>query len=392
MEIISVRATPLTATWEQIFGSSEGVPKGLRNPAASHVSFPRIGQFSTLVEIETAEGFSGIGECYGLPDPEITALIVERILAPAIVSNDAFETRTLWDRMMELPRGMGFTRGFFMQAVSGIDMALWDLKARALGLPLARLLGGETGRKIPCYASPVPYKTTPEESAEAAESFVSAGFDAVKLKIGRGVETDVKHVAAVREAVGDEVKLLLDCNCAYRVAEAVELARKIEPHDIYWLEEPLHPEDVSGMVQLRKACGLRLAAGENEFTLIGARELIGGHAIDVLMPNLARAGGITGALQLASYAEAHGVAIAPHGVGSAVTLAATLHYMGAIPNGLIYEYNQLPNPLRDDLGYPKPRFSNGAISLPDGDGIGITLVPELLAKYSHRAEHRQDAR
>jgi L-alanine-DL-glutamate epimerase-like enolase superfamily enzyme len=391
VQITRVRATPLTATWEHIFGSSEAVPAGLRTPAANQVVFSRTGQFSTLVEVSTDEGLTGIGECYGLPDPVIVAAIVRRILAPQLVGHDALETEALWDRMMELPRGMGFTRGLLMQAIAGVDMALWDLKARAQQIPLARLLGGTTDRTVPTYASPVPHLDTTEESAEAAGRFVKDGFTAVKLKVGRGVRTDLAHVAAVREALGSEIALLLDCNCAYDVDEATELARQVEPYDIYWLEEPLQPEDVDGMRELRRSCGLRLAAGENEFTALGARALVQSGALDVLMPNLARTG-VTGALLMANLAAANNVDIAPHGVGSAVNLAASLHFLAAIPNGSLYEYNRLPNPLRDALGDPTPQFEAGALSIPDGNGIGISLVPDIVAAFSDHDPDRQDPR
>jgi len=379
VRIVEVRATALSAPWERMFGDE--VPVSLSRPAASHSVFPRKGQASVLIEIVGDDGSVGVGECYGLPDPGPSLQIVERLLAPALVGESVMAIEYLWTRMMTMPRGMGMSRGFLMQAISGVDIALWDLKAKSLGLPLGSLLGGDISASVPCYASPVPYLETTEESQAHAQRFIDRGYSAIKLKVGRGVSTDVAHVAAVRDAIGPDVRLMLDCNCAYRVREAIQLARALRDLDIFWLEEPVVADDHAGLLEVRRNASMAIATGENDFSVGGLRDTIVNRAADVIMPNVTRTGGLTGALKIAAFAEGHGLEIAPHGVGSIVGLAASLHLMSAIPNGLVYEYNQLPNPLRDELA-PLPEWRDGSLVIPTGLGLGVQLDPDQVSSYS----------
>ncbi|MFS0912224.1 mandelate racemase/muconate lactonizing enzyme family protein [Microbacterium sp. 179-I 3D2 NHS] len=372
LRIASVEAIPLFAPFSRLSASGE-VPSWLLQPAASHRTLERKGQYSTLIRVRTDDGIEGVGECYGLPAPKVTAQIVRDIIAPLIIGEDATATDRLWSRVFSSMSGGGQVRGYFLEAMSGVDMALWDLKGKALGMPVHALLGGPHRSRVDVYASPVPMLDTPNDSADYARSFVDAGFAAVKLKLGRGRRTDLAHAAAVRDAIGEHRQLLVDLNCAYTADRAVDVVRGLVDLGITWIEEPVAVDDVEGYRRVRQAMPVSLVNGETLFTRWDLRPFLVGGAVDVVMPNLARAGGITEARKLAALCETFHVDIAPHGVGSAVGLAAALQLSAAIPNFRIYEYNRLPNPLRDALTVDPFDFDGPSLGVPTAPGLGIEL-------------------
>ncbi len=381
MKIVDVKAVVLRAPWKP--GADGTIPEHLARPSSNFSVFARTGQFSVLVLITSDDGITGVGEGYGLPSPEPTAQIVRELLAPSLLGNDPLAIGRIWRTMMALPRGMGMNRGFLMHAISAIDIALWDLKSRALELSLARLLGGEETAEVDCYASPIPHLPTPEESQDAARSYLADGFHAMKLKVGRGVAVDIEHVTAVRDVLPSGARLMLDCNCAYSIRGAIEFVRALKDIDIFWLEEPLAPDDYEGLADVRRRASTAIATGENEFTAAGLRNAFTLRAADVVMPNVTRAGGITGLLKIAEAADLYGVEVAPHGVGSVIAQAATLHAMVAIPAALTYEYNRFPNPLRDGDGRT-PMLVNGRLVPPAGFGHG---GGDLVTNLNEYADH-----
>lgn len=381
LTIKSVEAIALAATWDQVFGSWDKVPQFLLNPASSHITLPRLGQYTTLVRIRTEEGLEGIGEAYGLPSPEVPATIIGKLFAPMLIGKDAMASEAIWEMLYGAQKGAGRTGGFYLEAMSGIDMALWDLRGKAVNEPIHRLLGGPVRDNILCYASPIPFLADTQESAEKAREFVASGYRAVKLKLGRGVHTDVAHAAAVREAVSSEVKLLVDLNCAYGVAEAIELGGELEALKIYWLEEPLETDDIDGLAEVRSKVNLPVVNGECIFSKYGFRDVLLKRAVDVVMPNLARAGGISEVWKIAHLCHAFHVNISPHGVGSGINIAAALHLCAAVSNFTIYEANQLLNPLRYDLLDNSIEFADGYLKVPDGPGVGITVNEKAIKKY-----------
>lgn len=369
--IEAIEAIPLVAPFARLYPDGD-VPGWLLQPAASHRTLQRSGQYSTLIRVRTADGLEGVGECYGLPAPKVTAQIVRDIIEPQLIGEDAYAIDALWSKIFSSMSGGGQLRGYFLEAMSGVDIALWDLKGKALGMPIHTLLGGPHRHRADVYASPVPMLPTPAESAAYAEGFIEQGFEAIKLKLGRGATTDLAHARAVREAIGDR-QLLVDLNCAYTADRAVDVARRLVDLDIMWIEEPVAVDDIAGYRRVRQAVPATLVNGETLFTRWDLREFLTAGAIDVVMPNLARAGGITESRKLAALCETFHVDIAPHGVGSAVGLAAALQLSAAIPNFRIYEYNRLPNPLRDDLTVDPFDFSDGMLTIPTGPGLGIEI-------------------
>lgn len=268
-----------------------------------------------------------------------------------------------------------------LEAIAGVDTALWDIKGKAFGAPVHQLLGGAFRNQIPVYASPVPFMPTPEESAREVVALAGRGFRVIKLKVGRGIEADLARVAGVRGAIGAGVGLMLDINCAYDARTALVLARELLPYDIAWIEEPVPPKDLEGLVEVHRRANLPVVTGESLFTAFAMRDILVRGATDAVQPNVAKAGGITECARIGELARVFGVKIAPHGVDSGVGIAAALQWCAAAPNFLIYEANQLLNPLREAVIKEPLVLQDGCLPVPDGPGLGVTLDDEAIAEY-----------
>ena len=275
---------------------------------------------------------------------------------------------------------LGSTRGAAMEALSGVDIALWDLKARAAGVPLSTLLGAVPG-PVSTYASPVGFHDDPGKSADAALDFLKGGFRAIKIKIGRGPAVDAAHVGAVRDAVGPAVTLYTDANCAYDVPTAIAVAEALAPFDLGWYEEPIAPEDVKGLAEVRRHAPMPIAAGENEFTLPAYQRLLDAEAVDFLQPNMTRAGGVSGLLAIGRMCADAGVRLAPHGVGGCVAIGAALNACRGAAGFATYEANRLLNPLRDELGVHPVSMENGMLIAADLPGHGGEPERDRLDAY-----------
>ena len=371
MRIESVRSIPLLVTLDS--------PQ--RTGVATYTKLA-----TNLVEIRSDDGIVGYGECLARYSPRIWAGIVDDLLAPLVLGADPFDTERLWTSMFrDLRSFSGHSRGMLVECIAGIDIALWDLKARALGVPLYRLLGGATRTHLAAYASSVMQRDRDAMVADAA-ALVERGFQAIKIKVGIGVAADAACVAAIRRAVGDGVELMLDANGAYRAADAIDLARRVEELRITWLEEPVVADDLEGYERIRAATAIPLAAGEAEFSRYGVRDLLARGVIDVLQPDVARSGGVSETMKIIALAAAHHVAYAPHvGFSAAVCVATTLHLAAVAPNFQTYECIYTANPLREHLatspvGGPE-HLVHGKIPVPDGPGLGVELDPDAIRRF-----------
>ncbi|WP_435135672.1 mandelate racemase/muconate lactonizing enzyme family protein [Actinacidiphila sp. bgisy144] len=382
LRIAEVEVLALSASFDDLYDSPDDVPDWLRYPASSHRVLPRHGQYATLVKVRAEDGSVGIGECYGLPSPEVTATVVATVLAPLLVGQDGLATTAVWERLFQGQAAGGHNRGFYLEAVAGVDLALWDLRGKHAGVPVHRLLGGPVRERVECYASPVALHADPQDSALQARGFVDAGFRTLKVKIGRGARTDRAHLHAVRAAVGEDIDILTDANCAYDLDEATRVGSVLRDLDISWYEEPLQVDDLANLAELRRRTGLTIVNGETHFTRFDLRDCLVHRAIDVFMPNVARSGGITEATRLSALASAFHVDIAPHGVGSGVSLCAALQLCAAIPNLRTYEYNRLPNPIREQILRNPPAFRDGALTVPTGPGLGFELDDAAVDRYT----------
>jgi L-alanine-DL-glutamate epimerase-like enolase superfamily enzyme len=330
-----------------------------------------------VVIIDTDEGISGVGLAGGIEEaPEVGKVIAEH-LKQYVIGQDPFDTEKIWDAMWQ-PKLVG-RRGITTRVISGIDIALWDIKGKASNRPVYKLLGGYT-EKVPVYVAGGYYEEGKglEELASEMEHSVSMGARAIKMKVGGAtINEDVERVRVVREAVGPDVKLMMDANCAYRVYEAIELARKVEKYDLFWFEEPVNPDDYKGHQLISQATSVPIATGENEYTRYGFRDLIENRCVAIIQPDPLVMGGVTEFMKVAAMAQSHDLPIAPHGKQE-----VNIHLASAIPNGLILEfYRGSTDPMWDKMFEEPLTIVDGFVSPPDRPGLGITINHQALDPY-----------
>ncbi|MBZ6078243.1 mandelate racemase/muconate lactonizing enzyme family protein [Microvirga puerhi] len=380
MKIVRLTGIPLLASFADIFGGKDKIPPHISSPASHFRRIKRTGQVTTLVVAQGDDGSIGYGEAFGLPHPYAASAIVNEVIAPFLVGATLDDPAEMMSDLQRYFSALGSTRGPAMEAISGADIALWDLKARAKDMPLATLLGSSPG-PVATYVSPVGMHATVKESAHAAQAFVEQGFVAIKLKIGRGREIDIAHLAAVRDAIGPEMPLFVDANCAYDVETAISIASALAPYDVGWFEEPIPPENPQALAEVRRQSPVPIAAGENEFTIDAYRSLVAANAVDFLQPNITRAGGVSGLLAVGELCAAEGIQMAPHGVGGCAAVGATLHACRAAKAFYSYEANRLLNPLRDIMGIHPARLEDGSLIAQALPGHGGEPNLTLVAKY-----------
>ena len=276
-------------------------------------------------------------------------------------------------------------RGIALHALSGIDIALWDIKGKAAGKPVHELLGGAKRDRVRAYASRL-MPNTPEETSEAVSALVDQGFTAIKLgwgPLGKDPKHDVKLAAAAKEAAGD-VEILIDAGLGY-VADAkvaIEVAREYEQIGIFWLEEPFEPDEYEAYAELADAVDIRVAAGEQDTTRWGFRELIERGHVDLVQPDVTRCGGITEWLRIAELARERGVETVPHAWKSGIIKAASLQCNAVIPDALFQEYCVAETPINQTLTKELlPLEADGTILVPTAPGIGVTLDDEVVERY-----------
>ena len=304
----------------------------------------------------------------GSPTP--SRALIEDVVAPALRGVEVASPEDGWADLLAYFLAVGNSRGPAMEALAGVDIALWDLMGKRADRPLAELLGGKADA-VPTYASPVPFCLTPAQSADRALAFERQGFRALKLKIGRDLQTDLAHIGAVRRALSPETALMLDANCGYDRKTALELVDRLDDMAIGWLEEPLDPEDFDGLQALCRAAPFPIAGGENDFT-DRAFARLADIGLGVLQPNITRALGVTGLRRIDQLAGDAGAVVAPHGVGASIGVAAALHCCAASTNLTLFEANCLLNPLRDEVGIDLTARDDGTLMPPPGAGHGGT--------------------
>ncbi len=327
-----------------------------------------------LVKIETDEGITGIGLGGGGLVGHAT---IER-LKPELIGEDPIDVERLWHKMW-IPKLIG-RRGLTTRAISALDIGLWDIRAKAAGMPLYKLLGGFRNR-VPTYIAGGYYeegKGLKELQQEMYDS-IAMGAKAIKMKVGAVPQReDAERVKAVREAIGPDVKLLVDANCAYRAYEAIQFAKRIEEYDIFWFEEPIAPDNYDGHRALANATTIPIATGENEYTRYGFRDLIATGAVPILNADAKVLGGVTEYMKVAALAQAHDLDIAPHG-----SQDIHIHLVAAISNGLILEfYRDSVDPMWGKIYKETLNLNDdGTVSPPEVPGIGVDPNYEELAPH-----------
>lgn len=344
---------------------------------------------AVLVRISTDADIQGIGEIgESAYLPRAVERIVEDQFKPMLVREDPFDVERLWQKMYVRSIHWG-RKGVIIPIISGLDIALWDIMGKCLGKPVYELLGGMYRDKVRVYASAGMARPI-DEIVKEAQGFVAQGFTAVKIRIGTNLRDDVKVVKAVRKGVGDEIDLMVDAGQAYvdfpwDYNAALSIAKRLEDYDLYWLEEPCVPDDIEGYVRLTSSVDLPIAGGENEYTKFGFKDLIVKRAVDILQPDVTRAGGISECKKIAAIAAAFHMQCAPHIFGSGASLMANMHFIASTPNILIMEYDCTLNPLRDNLLAKPLKLENGYVYVPkDVLGLGVNLTDEMIHKYTFK--------
>jgi L-alanine-DL-glutamate epimerase-like enolase superfamily enzyme len=337
---------------------------------------------ATIVRVHSDEGLSGLGECIVRLGPGATRAVIEEVLAPVVIGRDVFDIEGIWEDMYRTMRARGHSRGYLLEAISGIDIALWDLLGKKLGLPVARLLAGHGRSQVPAYASSI-LLDTPAVMADEAERLAAQGYTGIKMKVGGGQNDDIARMEAVRKAVGPKIDIMLDANSGYDVPTAVIVGRHAERLGMFWLEEPVVPDDLAGYRRIRDAIkSVRLAAGEGEFTAAGFRPFLEQGLLDIVQPDIARAGGFTGCRRIAALAGAYNVAVAPHtGASGPICIAASLHFAAATPGLLTFEHMYIYNPLHEMLAEALPQPNRGVIAVPSAPGIGVEVDARALKRF-----------
>ena len=342
-----------------------------------------------IVRVRTDEGLVGSGEAWGTP--ELLVPHVE-LLTQIYRGQDPFDSEVLWTRAVNGNYFRG-NRGALITALSGIDIALWDLMGKATGRPACKLLGGAARTRLLAYASTGYIRSDPFDLHTLqgeAEAAVAEGFRAIKIKIGTGRKGDVARVELVRRIAGDSVLLMVDANACYTAAEAIAVGRALEPYDIHWFEEPVPPEDLQGYAAVSQALDMAVAGGEVEFTRFNFRELISQKLLDIVQVDVCRCGGLGEARNIARMAQAWNLPLVPHAWTSGVGIAATLQFAASLPTypyGFhepvppLFEYDRAENPLRDQLLQEPFALNDGWNEVPQGPGLGVTLDEERLLAF-----------
>ncbi|WHH57680.1 mandelate racemase/muconate lactonizing enzyme family protein [Petroclostridium sp. X23] len=351
-------------------------------------------QDGIIIKVYTDEGIVGYGEVDSAPwviKAIIDSPASHRIcqgLGQAIIGEDPFETDKIWEKMYLASMFYG-RRGAVIHAISGIDIAIWDIIGKALNKPIYKLLGGEFRSKVRAYASTLmPY--TPEESAEEALKWKEKGFTAVKMGWGGfelGFRENVELVRAAREAIGEDMDLMLDLgfipspDTPIDATSRLLLAKEIRQFSPYWIEEPLSPDDYDGYKMLAESIDTRIAGGENESTRYGFKQLIDYSKINIIQPDITRCGGLTEAKKIATMAMANNITTVPHAWSSGIVIAASLHLIAAIPNACLLEYCVWDTPIRKEMLIEDFIVKDGYVDVPQKPGLGIEIDDKAIEKY-----------
>lgn len=338
---------------------------------------------SVLVKITASNGFIGWGEAHAPLGPRATAAVVTDVLAPILVGKQPFAIEHHWEKMYGSMRLRGHTAGYQMEAIAGVDIALWDLVGKLRDTPVYELLGGPFRTELPAYASGVPGATI-EERIASANRFIDLGYTAMKASIGRGdIDTDVEGIEALAEAVRGRADLLVDAHGAYALDSALAVGKRLQAAGVHWLEDPLPPEDIAGYRYLRERLDIAIACGETDCTRWQVAQRLEAKSVSVLLPDVCRAGGISEGVKIATAASLHNARWAAHvSMGTSVHIAAAAHLAAASANFLIFEFpSGSSNPIGDRLLTGPLHPKDGYLRVPDGPGLGIAFDETRLAEH-----------
>lgn len=336
-----------------------------------------------LVQVRTDDGVTGLGSCSG--NGPLIEFIIESVFKPVLIGKDPTKVEGLWDECYFHAGVRAFgSRGVGVVALSGVDIALWDIAGKVQNAPLFKLLGNASRDRVEVYATAL----YPEETARVvarARAFAEQGFRGVKIKIGFDLARDMEIVKAVRAELGRNFPIMTDANMGYDVEVALKAIETLEACGVDWLEEPLFVEDIEGHSQLRSPPKVPIAVGENLHTRFAFENYLARGAIDVLQPDVARAGGVSEVRRISAAAKQKNLPISLHTYGDAVILAASLHLTAALENSTVMELDCTYNPLRTEILQEPLEIKHGTMVPPQGSGLGVELNPATIKKYLVRA-------
>ena len=336
------------------------------------------GRITSLVRVSTEGGLVGWGTVYS--HPKLIRVILEEHLKPFLLGEDALEIDRLWGMMYTLTRWYG-QKGVAISALGAVDIALWDLKGKALGKPVSELLGAGQ-RSVPAYASGLLWKEDVQDLEIEARDHMEAGFQGVKMRLGRGQAYDLAALEAVRRGVGSHGDVMVDGSQRYSMETAIWLSPHLVEKGVVYFQEPFPPEEMDNYVMLRRKTQIPLAAGENEFGVRGFQEWVRAEALDILQPDVCRSGGITEVLRIGQMAAEVEIPIITHTWSDALAIIANAHVVAALPNGKMVEVDQTGNPFVEELLIEPLDIHNGQLHLSDTPGLGVEPNLECIEKYS----------
>ncbi len=342
-----------------------------------------------ICKIETDEGITGWGEAFG--PCRIHKTIIEQYYARYLVGKDPFDTQVHWEHMYNMFRDNG-QKGVTIQSLSAVDIALWDIKGKAAGRPVYQMMGGSFREKILPYATGMYRRYTENEMEETlaeAVSYVKRGFRAIKIKTGFGYDYDVPLVRSIREAVGPDVKIMIDPNHGYNAMTAIKVGKALEEYDISWYEEPVPPEDLKGYQEVKSKLNMPISGGEAEFTRYGMQYLLNERCVDILQPDCTITGGLSEFMKITTLCSLANVQCIPHVWGSGIALATGIHAAFSLPDfppslepaDVYLEYDQTENVFRRELATGLPEIVDGWIYAPEKPGLGIEINEDVLYRY-----------
>lgn len=324
---------------------------------------------SIAVRITAADGSDGWGETYGICAPRATTEIINDLLVPELVGRHPDDVEAIWDDLYGLMRVRGCTSGFHVDAITALDIALWDLRARRQGVPLWQMLGERQRDRVPGYLSGLPAATL-EGRVAMAKHFRDEGHDAFKIHAVVSSEGIVEEVAALREALGDDALLMVDLHWKFEPEDALDLIERLAVYRPHFVEAPVKPEDVDGLAWLARRSPVPLAAGEEWYTEYDARQRVMQRSVSFIQPEMGHTG-VTQFRRIKALAEAGGIATAPHAtIGAGLFLAASLHASVTVPNLWRHEWQHSVFSRSLDLLDTDMAYADGSYSLPSGHGLG----------------------
>lgn len=374
MKVSEVKAIPLS--YHLGDGNGYGSARGTINQ-----------RMSTLVRIVSSTGTVGWGEAFG--PPRTLATLIDEVLVDEVIGMNPFEVESLCEQNYTGLYHFG-SSGLIQSAVSGIDVALWDLLGKEQGESVSKLLGGRNRDEVTPYASTMYITEWGEDPAVPIREAKNEDFKAAKIKIGRNHDDDIHRVRTAREILGPDATLMVDFNGNYRPEQAIQVARDLEEFDIYWLEEPVPPENHSGYRQISNSIDIPLAAGEAAYARFDFEELIRDRTVDIIQPDVCKCGGISEARMIGKMATLENTKVSPHVWTGAIGIAASLQYSASLPSyphstnvpePFYFEFDRADNGLRTELLSDSFDPTGGSLEIPDQPGLGVEIDDESLERY-----------